>query len=58
MRWDVQTAARFLSRMGQVVEGHPHMKVHVKRSPVGIKQWGAIDYLVNEHNYRLMKQVR
>jgi len=50
-KYTEQTAKALLQNHGIKFDGH---SISVKRC--GIKLWGAIDYLVNNHEYFYMKE--
>jgi hypothetical protein len=52
-KWDEVTAKQCLKRNGIDVKGK---SITLKRA--GIKVWGAIDYLVNNHKYSYLKEER
>lgn len=53
-KWEEKTARACLVRNGINVKGR---QITLSVKGVGIKVWGAIDYLCNEHKYSYMKGV-
>lgn len=52
MKWEKETAKAAIERNGGVVAGK-----QVKHPFPGLKLWGAIDYLVNQHGFTFFKEV-